>query len=191
VPQPGVVDIGALGDVAAQLDRQIGDQHRITLVRPVSGQVLTYAFAMDQQRLDTHKLQAEPVALLGHDLPPVPGRLTRDHRVVEPRGAGPFAGPPQHRRQIPRTAEHGTAGQHNPVVVDHHDLLDPVGQIDPRDRAIVRDQLTKPTAPIVTAHIAPGQLLVVTVVHDILPVAGTPSPNIPGRMSHFNHYGSY
>jgi hypothetical protein len=86
MPQPGVGRVGALGDVAAQLGGQIGDQGRVTLIGTVTGQILTFAFAVHQQRLDTHQIEPEPVALLGHHPPPMPGRLAGDDHIVEPRG---------------------------------------------------------------------------------------------------------
>ncbi|MEX2619643.1 MAG: hypothetical protein WD250_05440 [Egibacteraceae bacterium] len=137
MPQPGVGLVGAFGDVAAQLCGQVGDQGRVTLVRAVTGQVLTFAFAVDQQRLDTHQIETEPVALLGDNPPPMSGRLTGDNGILEPASTRLVARPRQGRLELPRpTVLQSAAAEHRPVMVDDHQLLDLVGQIDPADRPL-------------------------------------------------------
>jgi hypothetical protein len=154
MPEPGVGRIGAFGDVAAQLRCQVRDQGRVTLIGTVTGQVLTFAFAVDQQRLDTHQIEPEPVTLLSDHPPPMTGRLARDHRIVEPRSTGLLARPRQRRLELPSAGVlQPAAAKHRTVVVDDHQLLDLIGQIDPADRPVTRDDLAQPPAAVVAAGI--------------------------------------
>lgn len=156
MPQPGVDGVGAFRDVAAQLRGQVGDQDRVTLVGPVAGVVLAFTLAMDQQWLHAHQIEAEPVTLLGHCPPAMTGRLTRHDHIVEPGALRLVTGPHQRPRQLPRAgAVQPASGQHRTVVIDHDQLLDPIGEIDPTDRPVTRHHLAQPSTTVVAAGIAP------------------------------------
>jgi hypothetical protein len=106
--------------------------------------------------LDAHQIELEPVALLGDDPPAMPRGLAGDDHIVEPRGTGLLARPDQDRLKLPRPSVlQPPAAEHRAIMVDDHELLRLIGQIDPADRTVTRNDLTQPPPAVITTDIAP------------------------------------
>ncbi len=152
--------------VAAQLRGQPGDQHRVLRVAAVPGQVLTFPFAVDQHRLDAHHRQLERVALIQHRAPAVPGRLARHHQPGEPRRRCGLPRPLQRVGQLPCARLHRPATHDLAVVVAHGEHLLLIGQVNPDDGVLPREQLPQPSLASVATSISTRRSD--TVNHDIL-----------------------
>ena len=168
VPQPRPGRVGPLGQVAAQLTHQPGDDHRVGVVVLVAGEVLGLPRPGHQQRLHAHQchpvLRGDPV----EHPPPVPGRLTRHHHRGEP-GLGRPSQPPADRLgQLPGLAPHRAPGHNTRVRVGHRAHLLVRGQIKRQHRGLPGDDRPQPGQLLVTATITPRQPRATTVGHDIL-----------------------
>jgi hypothetical protein len=130
VPQPAPGLVGRLGEVAAQLRGQSGDQHRVLLVGLVEGQVFAAPGPGGQRRLHAHERHRPFRRELSEDPPPVTGRLARHRRPGEPLPGGSLTGPVQRGTQIPGAAPERATCQHPRVVITDHDHLLVVGQVD-------------------------------------------------------------
>jgi hypothetical protein len=156
VPQPSpgrVVLIDRLGQVAAQLPGQPGDQHGVLVIGLVRREVLGLARPGRGRRLHAH----ERHPALGRE-------LSRGGRSGARRGTsgrhwtGPLTGPagrasPGRPSHVSRPGTGGWCCQHPRVVVGHDQHLLAVGQVDPDDRARDRDRLPQPAQPRVAVPI--------------------------------------
>jgi hypothetical protein len=144
VPQPTPGLVNGLGDVAAQLCGQPGDQDRVLVVGLVEGQVLAASCPRGLHRLDAHERHRPIRRQLTQHPPAVSGRLTGDGRSRETLRGGTIDSPVQGDTEIPCPTTECSAGQHLRVVVGNHDHLLPVGQIDPDDRVVASSAPAKP-----------------------------------------------
>jgi hypothetical protein len=183
VPQPGPGRLGPLGQVAAQLGDQPGDDRCVGVVVLVPGEVLGLPGPGHQQRLHTHR--PDPVLsgdLIQH-LPPVTGRLTGHHDRGEPGLGRPGHSPGDRFGQLPGLRPHRSPGEHLRILITQcADLLVP-SQIERQHRRLAGDHRTQPGQPLVAAAISTREPARATVRHKILLVGvGTPSPlTPPGR----------
>ena len=151
-PTPGLVD--RLRDVAAQLRGQPGDQHRVLVVGLVERQVLAAPRPRRLHRLHTHERHPTLRRQLANNPPPVPGRLARHRHPGPTLRRGPVGGPVQRPPQVPRAAGECPPRQHLRVVVGDDDHLLLVGQVDPHDRVLDRDELAQPRQSSVAVAVA-------------------------------------
>jgi hypothetical protein len=140
-----------------QPGRQPGYQHRVLGIGLLGAVVLLLTRPAHRQRLDTHHRQPTISGHLLHDLPPVPGRLTRHgHRGI----AGPASlpgRPIQQATQLPRLRGDLPPLDHPRVPVTQHRVLPFVSKIDGQNRVADRDQLSEPAQTSVTPSIRRGQ----------------------------------
>ena len=104
MPQPAPCLIDRLGNVAAQLPGQPGDDHGIFLVGLVEGQVLATTRPRHQHRLDTHERHPSFGGQLTQHPPAMTGRFAGHRDVREALRRRLLARPVQRRPQVPRPA---------------------------------------------------------------------------------------
>ncbi len=176
MPQSSPILIGWLGQVAAQLRGEPGDQHRILVIGLVERQVFGPPRPGAHQRLHAHKRHAALGGQLSHHPPPVTGRLHHDRHPGEPRRCGTRGSPVQRHPQFPGPPPERPPRQHPRLMIGDHDHLLTVSQIDAGDCIAQRHRFTQPGQPGVAVAITPGNTA--TVRHGRPPPArGIPSPN--------------
>ncbi len=127
-----------IGQVAAQLRGEAGDQHRVLVIGLVEGQVLGPPRPRAHQRLHTHERHTAVSRQLADHPPPVPGRLGRDGHAGEAGRGRALAGPLQRRTQLPGAPPERPPRQHPRLMISHHHHLLGISQIDPGDRVTQR-----------------------------------------------------
>ena len=149
-----------------QLGHQPRDQYRVLVIAFIAGVILGLAGLARQQRLHTHQRHIMLGGKLIQYPPAMPGRLTPHRHVGEPMRVGDFARPVQYRAQLPRLGRDRTAGQYLRVVIRHHHGLLRIGQIDPQNRILGRNQHPQPGQPPITPLVTTRQTN--TLNHNVL-----------------------
>jgi hypothetical protein len=91
---------------------------------------------------------------LAVSVPAGEAQFASDDDLVESRLTGLLAAPSQRRCELPGPCVlQPPAGEHSAVVIDDHNFLNGVGQIDPADRPVTRHDLSQPLAPVVATRV--------------------------------------
>ena len=173
MPQPRPRLIGRLGDIAAQLRGEPGDQHRVFLAGLIAGQVLGPPRPRGDHRLHAHERHRTVRSQLPQHPPPVPGRLARHRHPRPPSRRGAASGPVQRRPKIPGAAPERPPCD-DPRIVGHHDHLLAAGQVDPGDRVRHSHQGAKPLQARIAITVTSRHAT--TVTHERPPAAWDTKP---------------
>ena len=183
VTQPRPRRISLLGQVAVQLGRQPGDEHRVLVIVLAPGVVLGLPGPGHHQRLHAHQRDAPSGGQLGDHHPPVTRRLARHRDPRKARRQRRAQRPLQQLIQLPRRAPGPPPRQHPRIMIGQGSRLPRLGQINTQDRVIRRQHRPQRRQPGVTVAITPRQA-VVTLTHGRPPcVLGYQARHHTGRTS--------